>query len=116
MNRINIHHTCIIKQDAREGFMSKKSFSLNKLIENLIREHGQYAQYTMRLNVDSLPLSDKRLLISHLESSEWYEYACQSVEKTHAIFEDHSSYIQKLIDENSHAVYVDAMEEMRAYK
>lgn len=116
MNSTNIYQNCIIKQDAKEGFMSKKSFSLDRLIENLIREHGKYDRYTMRLDADTLPLSDKRLLISHLESAEWYEYACESVEKTNAIFEEHVLHIQKLIDENSYTVYQDAMEEMRAYK
>ncbi len=116
MNSTNIYHNCIIKQDAKVGTLTKRTFSVDQLIENLIREHGTYANYTMHLDANNLPLSDKRLLISHFESAEWYEYACGSAEKTNAIFEEHESHIQKLINDSSHSVYVDAMEEMRSYK
>jgi hypothetical protein len=112
----NLSHVNIIKQDAKVGTMTKKGFSLMQLLHNLIREHGAYKSNNFDLDVDQLPLSDKRLLISHFESAEWYEYACESSLKTYTLFSEHKNHIQKLIDEECYEVYRDVMEEMRAYK
>lgn len=116
MNSANIYRSCIIKQDAMVGYAIKKGFSLSNLIQNLIREYGTYRNNSFAVDVSSFDLSDKRLLISHFESAEWYEYACQSIEKTEAIFSEHESHIQNMIDQECFEVYRDVMEEMRAYK
>lgn len=111
-----LHQINIIKQDARVGTVTKKGFSLTNLIHNLIREHGEYHNGSYSVDVDTFPISDKRLLISHFESAEWYEYACESVTKTETIFEESAKHIQSLIDDDCHEVYKEDMEEMRAYK
>jgi hypothetical protein len=115
MNRSTLHQNCIITQDARKAKMNK-GLSLTKLLHNLIREHGTYKHGSYAVDVDTLPISDKRLLISHFESAEWYEYACKSHLHTETLFAEHKKYIQELMDENAHEVYQDAMEEMRAYR
>ncbi len=112
----NLTHVSIIKQDAMVGESIKRKFSLDHIIHNLIREHGTSKGGTFSLDVEQLPLCDKRLLLSHFESAEWYEYACESHLKTNTLFAEHKQYIQKLIDDECYEVYRDVMEEMRAYK
>ena len=116
MNSSNISQINIITQDAKVGAKIKKGYSLNCLIDNLIREHGQYRHGSYSVDATSMPISDKRLLLSHFESAEWYEYACKSHLHTESLFSEHKDHIQKLIDEHCYPVYVEDMEEMRAYK
>lgn len=116
MNSSNIYHINSIKQDAKVGIFTEKGLCLTNLIHNLIREHGQYQNGTYYVDVNTFPLSDKRLLISHFESAEWYEYACQSVTNTEIIFEEYAKHIQSLMDDDCDEVYRDDMEEMRDYK
>lgn len=115
MNRANIYQNNIMTQDARMAKV-EKGISLTKLLHSLIREHAAYKHGTYALDIDQLPLSDKRLLLSHFESAEWYEWACQSSMHTETLFSESKNYIQQLIDDNCHEVYMEAMEEMRAYK
>lgn len=115
MNSANIYQTCIIKQDAKVGKV-QKGLSLTQLLHNLIREHGQYHNGSYAVDVEKLPISDKRLLLSHFESSEWYEYACQSHLHTETLFSEHKEYIKGLIDQDCYDVYIEDMEEMRAYR
>ena len=116
MIRSTLHQINIIKQDAKAGIVTKKGFSLTNLIQNLIREHGEYSNGSYAVDVNTFPVSDKRLLISHFESAEWYEYSCESAAKTEAIFEESAKHIQSLFDDECDEVYKDDMEEMRAYK
>ncbi len=115
MNSSTLHQNTLYVQDARMAKV-EQGLSLTQLLHNLIREHGQYKQNSFDVDVNSLPISDKRLLISHFESAEWYEYACQSHLHTETLFSEHKNYIQKVIDENCGEVYLETMEEMRSYK
>ena len=112
----NLTQVNLIKQDAMVGTVTKKGFSLMQLIHNLIREHGEYKDGSFDLDVDSLPISDKRLLLSHFESPEWYEHACESITNTETLFDECKDYVQKLIDDECYEVYRECMEEMRAYR
>lgn len=116
MNSSNISQINIIKQDARIGMHAKKELSLTRLIDNLIREYGTYAKGSYMIDVDTFPISDKRLLISHFESAEWYEWACESISHTEALFLEHKDHIQKVVDENCYPVFIEDMEEMRSYR
>jgi hypothetical protein len=116
MNSATLHQIHIIKQDAKAGTVTKKGLSLLRLVHNLIREHGIYRHGTYYLDVHALPLHDKRLLLSHFESPEWYEYACVSANHTESLFEESADYIQKFVNDECYEVYIDDMEEMRSYK
>lgn len=116
MNRSNIYHINSVKQDAKVGKFTIKGLSLTNLIHNLIREYGEYRDGSYSVDVDTFSISDKRLLISHFESAEWYEYSCESVTKTEAMFSEYSKHIQSLIDDEVDEVYRDDMEEMRAFR
>lgn len=116
MNRSTLHQIDIIKQDAMVGINMKKGFSLTSLLHNLIREYGTYQDNNLSVDVDNFELIDKRLLISHFESAEWYAYACESYEKTQALWDEHRNHIQKLINDDCYEVYKDVMEEMRDYR
>ncbi len=105
-----------IKQDAKVGIFTIKGLSLTNLIHNLIREHGKYKHGSYSVDVESFPISDKRLLISHFESAEWYEYACESATNTDVIFSESAPHIQSLFDDECDEVYRNDMEEMRDYK
>jgi hypothetical protein len=115
MIRSTIKQECIIVQDARVDKM-RKGISLTKLLHNLIREHGQYKNNSYSVDVEQFPISDKRLLLSHFESAEWYSYACLSHLHTETLFSEHKAYIQELIDADCAEVYIEDMEEMRSYK
>lgn len=112
----NLTHIDIIKQDAKAGIVTKKGFSLIRLVHNLIREHGEYRRGTYSVDVNTMPIHDKRLLLSHFEAAEWYEYACESHTNTEALFTESAKHIQSLIDHECDEVYRDDMEEMRSYK
>lgn len=116
MKSSNIYHNCIIKQDARTAKLSNKGLSLTKLLHDLIREHGQYYDNSYSVDVESFPISDKRLLLSHFESAEWYEYACKSHLHTETLFAEHKNHIQELIDQDASEIYREDMEEMRSYR
>jgi hypothetical protein len=90
--------------------------SLTRLLHNLIREHGQYKDQSYYVDVNSFPLSDKRLLLAYFEGAEWLEYAYESEIKTDALFSDHSKFIQKSIDDDCDELYREDMEEMRSYR
>ena len=116
MNSSTINHLYHINQDAKEGIVTKKGFALTRLLHQLIREYGQYDDGSYSVDVDNFTLSDKRLVLSHIESAEWYEYACESIAKTEALFSECSKSMQKLIDDCCHEVYCEDMEEMRNYR
>lgn len=90
--------------------------AFTNLVHGLIREYGQYSNNDYSVDVNHFNLTDKRLVLSHLESAEWYEWACQSETRTSELFNENKKYLQRLIDGDSHEVYREDMEEMRAYK
>lgn len=116
MNRSTLHQNDIIKQDARAAKLSNKGLSLTKLLHDLIREHGQYYDNSYSVDVEAFPISDKRLLLSHFESAEWYEYACKSHLHTETLFSEHKAHIQELMDIDASEIYREDMEEMREYR
>ena len=117
MNGSNIYQVDIIKQDAREsGMHFKHRMAFDHLIEQLIRENGHYRHGSFYLDVNTLPLYDKRLLISHLRDSEDYEHACKSPTATEVLFDEIKKYAQEQIDYSCAEVYRDVMEEMRSYR
>lgn len=106
----------IIKQGNSLDRITSKGQSLTKLLHDLIREHGTYHDSSYRVDVEALPICDKRLLLSHFESAEWYEYACQSHLHTETLFAEHKDFIQELIDRDCREVFIEDQEEMRSYK
>src|SRR6188768_2027133 len=107
MNSSTINHIHSINQDAKAGIVTKNGLNLTRLLHKLIREHAQYYDGSYSVDVDSFPLSDKRLILSHIESAEWYEYACESTSKTEALFSECSKSIQNMIDKCTHKIYLE---------
>ena len=117
MNATTIDYIDIITQDARMVTLNeKRNFPLMKLIHNIILEYGVYKHGTIYIDADNLSIGDKRLLLSYYESPEFYEELHQSEMLTQAAFNESKKHFQKLLDENCHEVYIETMEEMRAYK
>lgn len=105
-----------LSEERQEGKFTMQGIAFTNLIHNLVREYGQYKHGSYSLDVDQFDLSDKRLVLSHMESAEWYEYACESPTNTEALFLEHKDFIQKLCDEERDEVYKEDMEEMRAWR
>jgi len=116
MSGSTLHQVNKIKQDTMEGKYTMQRFAFTKLINQLIRENADYRHDQCHLNVACLPMSDKRLVLSHVVDSEEYEEACQSTIKTEVIFEENKKFIQKQFDLECYEVYQEYTEEMRAYK
>ncbi len=93
-----------------------QGMALTNLIHNIIREYGKYDRGNYSVDVNSIDLADKRLVISHFESAEWYEWACESVGHTEELFAEHAPYLQKIVNDECYEVYQEDMEEMRACK
>lgn len=112
MNSLTLHHITKLKQDSQDGKFTMQGLALTSLIHNLIREQGKYYQGSYVVDIDTLPLSDKRLLLSHFESASWYEYVCKSPTNTQVLFDEHKDHIQTLINSECDEVYREDMEEM----
>lgn len=109
----NLHYNSIYVQDARTSKM-QKGLSLTKLLHNLIREYGTYGRDSMEIDVNTFDLSDKRLILSHIEAIEEYEHALHSVTATEAIFNENEKIIQNIIDSECDEVYNEITDDMRS--
>jgi hypothetical protein len=112
MNRSNIHQLHRIKQDTKEGIFTMTGYAFTKLIHSLIREYGSYHDGSYGVDISTLSLSDKKLLISHIADSEEYEWACATPTRTEAVFLEYFDRLQGLIDDECYSVYCEDMEEM----
>lgn len=116
MNSSNVYHIKPLKQDRQEAINTMKGISLTNLLHSTIREYGTYHDGSYSVDVRNLDFSDKKIVVSHYESAEWYEWACQSPYRIESLFDECRHHFQDLIDEECHEVYMEDQEEMRAYK
>ncbi len=116
MNSSNIYHINPVMQHRQEAIVSMHGIAFTNLVHNIIREYGKYRDANYSVDVNTIDISDKRLVLSHLESAEWYEWACETPSRTNEMFNEHAAYFQKLVDDESYEVYREDQEEMRAYK
>ena len=120
MNKRNIHHLHVIKQDTKEGISMRqevtkhvpKDWATEKLIHSIIREYGEYDDGSYSLDIRILSLSDKRLLLSHYVDADEYEWAMESPTKTETLFKENLPFMQQQVDEELFTVYRENMEEM----
>lgn len=112
MNDRNIaqqnHVLQVVKEDSAK---MKQRFAFTKLIRSLISEYGEYYDQSLMVDISDLTISDKRLVLSHIVDCEEYEWACSGISKTEQLFLEHKNAIQGIFDDESHEVYVEAMEE-----
>ncbi len=113
MNSATLHQLNTIKQDAQEGKFTMHGIALTNLIHTLIRGYAKYRNCSYAVDADNFSLADKRLVLSHYESAEWYEYACESETKTESLFTECKDHVQKLINDDCDYVFKQDMEEMR---
>lgn len=112
MRKANIQHLRLVKQDAREGIFTMNGLARTRLIHSIIREYGKYSDGNYSIDINTLSLSDKRLLISHFVDAEEYEWAHESPYKTEAVFKDNEKHMQGAVDDECFDVYKEDMEEM----
>jgi hypothetical protein len=113
MNSATLQQISNIKQDAQDGKFTMQGLAFTNLLHSLIRDHGRYYDGSYSVDVDAFAISDKRLILSYIESAEWYEYACKSIATTESLFSECKDHVQHLIDEDCYEVYKQDMEEMR---
>ena len=98
-------------QDRLEGKVTKQGLALVTLTHNIIREYGTYEHNSYYVDVNAISLSDKKLVISHFESAEWYEWACEFPHRVEELFAEHKKYFQEIVDNECFAVYCEDREE-----
>ena len=116
MNSANIYHINSIKQDRHDVKVTMQGIALTNLVHSIIREYGIYNDNSYSVDVRNLDMADKRLVVSHFESAESYEWACETFSRINEVFNEHASYLQRLIDEECDDIYREDMEEVRAYR
>jgi len=92
------------------------SLSLTNLLHSLILEYGLRKDGTYYINANDLSYGDKRLILSHITSSEEYEYLCSNDCKTQAFYLENEKYIQALLDSECDQVYRAEMEDRKNFK
>lgn len=115
MSDTNIHCFTIFNQDAREGVYTMQGLALTRLLHNVIREYGRYNDDSLYVYLNDIDLPDKKLLLSHVASAEYYEEALSNPRMFDAWFEEYSPDIQKLLDSECDEVFRDFMEEGRRF-
>ena len=116
MNSTTLHQINVLKQQRQEGRFSMQGLAFTSLLHNLIREYGKYHPDHISVDVEHFSLYDKRLVLSHIESAEWYEHACESITNTETLFDECKKSLQRTVDDESDEVFRDDMEEMRRFK
>lgn len=116
MTESNIHQLRPFKQDATEGVFTVDRNSFKRLLRAIISEHGTYNHGALHVCAHALPMAEKKLILSYLLDLDDYTRAHESNAFFEAIFEEHYSHIQSLLDEKCDEVYHDAMYEMGMMK
>jgi hypothetical protein len=98
-------------QDRQDGKETMQGLALTRFIHRIIREYGKYSHNNYSVDVNNLDLADKKLVISHFESAEWYEWACESESRVNELFKESATYFQELVDNECYPLYCDDMEE-----
>lgn len=86
------------------------SRALTNFIHSLIREQQHITGLTA-LFVDDLSLEDKKIFMSHIDIFE-YEYFINNPTGMTALLDEYKDHMQRLINDEIHDCYVEAMEEL----
>ncbi len=112
MKKATIQQLYPKKQDTKEGVYTMKGIALTNLLHTLIREYGTYYDGSYSVDPKNFSLSDKRLILSHILTSDTYERSTLNNERLEAMFMNHNNLIQTLLDSECDSVYREDMEEM----
>jgi hypothetical protein len=82
------------------------------LLHSIIREYATYCHGSYSVKIEKIMPSDMRLLLSYIVDSEDYEKCSTDYSYLLALFEENKKFIEEQIDEQSHVVYCEDMEEM----
>jgi hypothetical protein len=90
--------------------------SFHQLLKNIAHEYGNYILGEYRVNLSSLSISDKRLVLSHIVDSEDYQWAHKSHSCTESLFKENITYLEQEMSSIEDEVYEEIMEEMGKVK
>lgn len=107
----NIHHIISIKQATKEGNFTMKGIALINLLHSLIREYGTYKHGSLSIDPNTLSLSDKKLVLSHITDSGEYAWIMENSIRVEVSFQEYIEHIQLLLDEECSEVYREDMED-----
>ncbi len=107
-NSIAVNDSKIQVQEVRP--VTGKSF--HALLHDIAMEYGSPQRDEWVVHLNSIDHSDKKLILTHVLDSEEYEWCCQSVTRTEAMFKEHKEYIEKELSDVCDQVYFDYQEEM----
>ncbi len=112
MSRQTIYQATQFLQDAREGIYTMQGIALTRLLHSVIREYGKSDGDSYSVDLATIGIDDRKLILSHILDSEEYEWATISWRRINAVFDDNADYVQKLIDAETWEVYREDQEEM----
>lgn len=115
MSSTTIQQVYSIKQDTKEGIVTVIGLALTRLLHKVIREYGHYDHASYVVNLNDIDLCDQKLLLSYVTDSSEYKEALENQVRFNSYFKEYSSYIQHLIDDECHNVYIEDQEDARAY-
>lgn len=84
-----------------------------RILHNVIREFGSYKDGTIYININDLPLYDKKMmLMTFCDSVEEYEKSTATQEGFNALWHEHREFMQDRIEQEIGTVYCEDMQEM----
>lgn len=109
MNRSNL--TYLRKQSQQDEILIMQGKAFIELIRSIISDYGHYSHGSYSVDIDSLTLADKKLLLSHILEASDYEWACQNPVRTEVIFDENRKALDRLISDEADQIFRDEMEE-----
>lgn len=106
----NVSQTVQNSQLQKGNNIINRSFSY--CLERIAREYGHSNNQEWSINIQSIDLSDKKLLLSHILDSEDYEWCCYSAIRTESMFRENLEYIEDHLSDVCEQVYHSYMTEM----
>ena len=85
--------------------------AFKQYIHGLMEEYAEYNFVGVTLDIQKLPLYEKRLLLSHVLDADDYEDSLRSPTATEAYLSDTERYMKEIISEVCEEAYQDFMEE-----
>lgn len=116
MKYLTVPQIQLRKQDTKEGVFTMSSIGMKRALQGALHEHGEYQQGRLHLDARDLPLADRKLLLSYLLDLSDYNRTVASPAYLEAVYKEHLSTIQSLLDDESTEVYHDCMNEMGMVK
>jgi hypothetical protein len=82
-----------------------------KFVNSLIEEHKEIDRDGYKIDINSFPLYDKKILLSHLVGPSEYEWANQNESRINCLFQEYHDYLKEIFDTQLSTIYSQDMYE-----